>query len=55
MKKGNYKRAYELFAFPVCDLKLVAIDSTLNSAPGNLIHFFEKDRRGPKKAVKLEA
>ena len=51
MKKGNYKRAYELFAF--WNLKFVPIDSALNSASGNPTHFRNVGVL-PRKEAKLE-
>ena len=42
MKKSNQKRAREFFGFSFWDLKLVSVDSALNSASGYLTHFFAK-------------
>ena len=49
MKKGNWKRAHELFGFSCWDWKLVPNDTALNSASGYLTHFFQKCSRGTKK------
>ena len=40
----------KLLLFHGWDLKLVPIDSVLNSVSGNLTHFFQKCRRGIKKS-----
>ena len=54
MKKGFQEKAFELFLSQFWNLKLVPIDSALNSASVNLIQLFQNCTRSAKKAAKLE-
>ena len=54
MKKGNWKRAHELFGFSCWDWKLVPNDTALNSASGYLTHFFQNVAEVPRSAARLE-
>ena len=40
--RGKRKCHTRFFDFPILDLKLMPIDSELNSAPGNQTHLFSK-------------
>ena len=54
MKRSIRKRRTSFLLFHFWDLKLVSINSALNSAPGNLTHFFKIVGVVPRKAAKLK-
>ena len=49
-KRAIREKHTNFLLFYSCDLKLVSIDSALNSAPGKLTHSLQKCRRGTKKS-----
>ena len=54
MKNAAIRKGHTSFLFfHFWDLKLVPIDSALNSASGNLSHFFQKCKRGTKKSSQI--